>query len=113
MDKTHKDLDGDSKTYADLTQVQGKIRLLPGTKRNIKAFVQWVKDECRLGSNPATTAFPVGDAENSIRRYNTHEQFREKSKTIMDTAKPSRFTDRIKWEDWSPTFLTFLRSIPG
>ena len=45
LDKTHEELDADFKTYSELTQVQGQIRLLPGVKRNIKAFIQWVQDE--------------------------------------------------------------------
>ena len=45
MDKTHKELDSDFKTYSDLTQNQGQIRITPGVKKNIKAFVQWSRDE--------------------------------------------------------------------
>ena len=32
---------------------------------------------------------------------------------ISDTAKPNRFSDKSKWEEWSPSFTNFLRSIPG
>jgi hypothetical protein len=54
MDKSFTELDSEFKTYSDLTQNhltqnQGQIRLLPGTKRMIKAFIQWVRDERRLG----------------------------------------------------------------
>ena len=45
MDKTHKELDSDFKTYSDLTQNQGQIRITPGVKKNIKAFVQWSRDK--------------------------------------------------------------------
>ena len=51
MDKTFVELDSDFKTYSALTQAQGQIRLLPVIKRNIKAFIQWVRDEQRLGRN--------------------------------------------------------------
>ena len=40
MDKTFKEFDSYFKTYSNLTQAQGQIRLLPGIKRNIKAFIQ-------------------------------------------------------------------------
>ena len=40
MVKTHTKLDSDFKTYSDLTQKQGQIRVTPGVKKNIKAFVQ-------------------------------------------------------------------------
>ena len=52
IDKTFEDLDTEFKGYSDLTQAQGQIRLLPGTKRKIKAFVQWVKEQYRLGRDP-------------------------------------------------------------
>ena len=45
MDKTFVELDNDFKTYSNLTQGQGQIRLLSGIKRNIKAFIKWVRDE--------------------------------------------------------------------
>ena len=33
---------------------------------------------------------------------------------MTENAKPKRFADtKIKWEDWNPTFLNFLRSISG
>jgi hypothetical protein len=42
MDKGFLEIDNEFKTYLDLTANQGQIRLLPGTKRNIKAFIQHV-----------------------------------------------------------------------
>ncbi len=45
MDKTHGELDLDFKTYSDLTQTQGQIRVTPGIKKNIKAFLQWSRDK--------------------------------------------------------------------
>jgi hypothetical protein len=40
MDKGLTELDYEFKTYSELTVNQGQVRLLPGTKRNIKAFIQ-------------------------------------------------------------------------
>jgi hypothetical protein len=48
MDKGLTELDYEFKTYSELTILQGQIRLLPGIKRTIKAFIQWVQDERRL-----------------------------------------------------------------
>ena len=31
----------------------------------------------------------------------------------MDTAKPTKFTEKYKWEYWKPVFLSILISIPG
>ena len=52
MDKTFTDMDNEFKSYTDLTQAQGHIRLTRGTKHKVKAFVQWVKDRYRLGLDP-------------------------------------------------------------
>ena len=67
MDKTFTDMDNGFKSYTDLTQAQGHIRLKPSTKRKAKAFVQWEKDRCRLGLDPADTPFPVDQTEDLIR----------------------------------------------
>jgi len=113
MDKTFTELDSDFKTYLDLTIAQGQIRLAPGIKNRIKAFVQWARDQKHLGRDPANFAFPVADMSNLLRRYKTHEAFVKKSSTLADAAKPTKFTIDTKWEDWCPTLLNYLRTIPG
>jgi hypothetical protein len=113
LDITFKELDEHFKTYSDLTVVQGQIRVRPGTRKNIKAFVQWARDELRLGRNPTMTPFPVEQVSDLIRRYKTHEKFLNDSKTLSEAAKPDKFKESTKWEDWKPTFLNYLRSIPG
>jgi hypothetical protein len=107
MDKGFVELDSEFKTYSDLTINQGQIRLLPGTKRNIKAMIQWARDEIRLGRDPSTRAFPVADTPNLIRRHKTHAQFVKKSSTLSDTAKPEKFKTETKWTDWVPSFLNY------
>jgi hypothetical protein len=113
MDKSYEELNQEFKTYSDLTQNQGQIRLMPGTKRLIKAFIQWARDERRLGRDPSTIAFPVENAPILLRRYKTHDQFVTKSKTLSDAAKPEKFKTTTKWADWAPTFLNYLRTMPG
>ena len=113
MDITFKGLDEHFKTYFDLTVAQGQIRLRPGTRKNVKAFVQWTRNEIRLGRDPSHNPFPVHLVSNLIRRYKTHEKFQTDTKTLSEAAKPDKFKDNAKWEDWKPTFLNYLRSIPG
>ena len=72
-DKSMEELDSDFKTYSDLTVAQGQIRLQPGIKRKIRAFIQWCRDCYRMDIDPATETFPVADASELIRRYKTHE----------------------------------------
>ena len=113
MDKTFTALEDDFKSYSALTVTNGQIRLTPGTKRNVKAFIQWTRDRYCLGENPAATDYPVNNAVDHIKRYKHHEAFIKKSKTLVDTATPAQFTEKTKWLDWYPTFINFLRAIPG
>ena len=63
IDKTFDDVDDEFLSYSSLTQVQGQIRMTPGTKRKVKGFVQWVKGQYHLGLDPAATPFPVDQTE--------------------------------------------------
>jgi hypothetical protein len=58
-------------------------------------------------------AFPVTDAPNLIRRHKTHAQFVKKASTLSDAAKPEKFKTETKWTDWVPSFMNYLRAIPG
>ena len=48
-----------------------------------------------------------------IRRSKTHAAFVEKAKTLSDVAKPDTFSDKTNWMDWKPTFMNYLKHIPG
>ena len=113
LNKTYEELDADFKSFSELTQAQGQIRLLPGVKRNVRAFIQWVCDQTRLGLNPVNSPFPVVRAAALIRRQKTHSMFIQGSKTLSEASKPKTFTNQTKWQDWVPTFLNYLRTIPG
>ncbi|CAJ1959254.1 unnamed protein product [Cylindrotheca closterium] len=62
MDVSIDELNDELKTIAGMTTAQGQIRLMPGIKKNIRAFIQWCRDEFRMGRDPATVQFPVIDA---------------------------------------------------
>ena len=96
MDKTMKELDADFKTFSELSRAQGQIRLTPGTKRNIRAFVQWTRDKIRLGTDPTTLAFPLARSAELIRRMKTHDKFAEDASRLSDAAKPDKFTSDTK-----------------
>ena len=66
-DMKFSDLTEDFKSYSALTVANGQIRLSPGTKRNIRAFIQWCKHVFRLGGDPALTPFPVGTTPTLLR----------------------------------------------
>jgi hypothetical protein len=113
LDISFKELDDHFKTYSDLTMAQGQIRFRPGTRKIIKAFVQWTCDELRLGRDPSLSPFPIDRVSDLIRRSKTLEKFQADSKTLAEAAKPEEFKESMKWEDWKPTFLNYIRSIPG
>lgn len=75
VDKSNEEIDADFKTLESSSVAQGQIRLRPSAKTNIRAFVQWTRDELRLQRDPRLTVFPVSDARNLIRRYKTHQHF--------------------------------------
>ena len=96
MDKTHEDLEADFKSLSALTAVQGQIRLVPRVKKRIKAFIQWTRDETRMGRAPSNSPYPVADTANLMRRYNTHAKFITKYKTLSEAAKPADFKKNVK-----------------
>ena len=113
MDKTFSSLDEDWKTYSNVTIANGQIRLLPGVKKNIRAFVQWSRDKIRLGENPADDPFPVNEASTILRRYHTHKNWLDKSKEKATTTMPKVFKSDTKWLDFRDSLKNFLRTQPG
>lgn len=112
-DITYKDLVTDLRTYSELTAAEGRIRLTVRQKKNIRALLQWVKDEYRYGRDPSSLQFPVDQVDNLIRRNKTHDAFIEKSRDLVNAAEPEKFKSTMKWSDWKPTFINYLRLIPG
>lgn len=110
MDKDWSEVTDDLKSYSTLTQTQGQIRLLPGVKKNLKAFIQWARDEIRMSRDPSTAAFPVGRVNELIRRAKTHEKF---VKASDEAIKPKDFKVETKWPEWLPTLVGYLRQLPG
>ena len=113
LDITFTDLEDSWKTYSGLTINQGQIRLRPGTKVNIKAMIQWVRDQIRLDRDPSTVPFPVADRIDLINRYNTHKQWVDDATGMAKTTMPKPFTDKMKWDDWKVTFINFLKTQNG
>eukprot|EP00978_Attheya_sp_CCMP212_P037579 scaffold178764_cov38-Attheya_sp.AAC.1 len=113
MDKTFDEVDQDFKSYSSLTIAQGQIRLSPGIRMRVKAFIQWTRDEVRLGLNPSNAPFPAQMRADFIRRYKTHLKFTRDQTTMADAAKPTKLEDPMKWSDWYPTLKNYLRLIPG
>eukprot|EP00978_Attheya_sp_CCMP212_P046992 scaffold421183_cov56-Attheya_sp.AAC.4 len=94
MDKTFDEVDQDFKSYSSLTIAQGPIRLSPGIRTRVKAFLQWMRDEIRLGCNPTNAPFPAQMMlADYICHYKTHLKFTRDQTTMADAAKPTKFED--------------------
>ena len=88
------------KTYSAFTIANGQIWVNPQVKNRVCAFIQWCRDEIRLGRNPADSVFPVADAAALIRRYMTHKQWLDCAADKAKNAKPKQFTNGMRWLDW-------------
>ncbi len=106
-------MNNDIKQYGSLTQNQGQIRISPGDRQRIHAFIQWSRDMIRTGREPSLVPFPVHNVANLIRSYKSHKAYMEKSKVVSEAAKPTKFRESMRWDDWCQTFLNFLKALPG
>lgn len=113
MDMEYKNMIDDFKTMSNLAQNEGRIRLTVMMKRNIRGLLQWVKDEYRHGRDPSITEFTLDDIESLVRKNKTHDLYVEKSKELASASEPEKFKSSTKWNDWKPTFLNYLKAIPG
>ena len=113
IDITFAELDDHWKTYSSLTVADGHIRLRPGTKVNIRVFVQWTRDKLRTNEDPAAEMFPVALRKDLVYHYNTHKQWVSDASDMAKSARPKMFAEKMKWSDWKVTLLNFLKSQPG
>ena len=113
MDKTYEELKDELKIYSRLNLAEGRIRILPGVQNRIRAFMQWTRDCIRQDLDPTSLLFPVGDVSNLLYRNETHDSFVRRSKTLSEAAKPATFTKDVRWEDFQPNLVAYLRLIPG
>jgi hypothetical protein len=113
IDITFSELDDHWKTYSSLTAADGRIRLKPATKVNIRALVQWARHKIRMNKDPTTEMFPVASRSDLIDQYNTHKQWLADASDMAKSARPKTFTEKMKWTDWKATLSNFLKSQPG
>ncbi|CAJ1948024.1 unnamed protein product [Cylindrotheca closterium] len=102
MTKSIKQVNMDLATLASLTAVQGRI-----------AFVQWVRDEIRMGRNPAQHPFPAGDTSTLLQRLNFHQKYVKDSKTLIDNTVPPKWSKEQQWKQWVKLLRDHLRAYIG
>ena len=101
------------KSYKDLTVANGRIVLQPHVNKRIKAFVQWARDELRMGKDPSDTLFPVADTNMYLKHYSDHKKFIDNASATQKATEPQLFSKNIIWDDWNQTFQHYVGNIPG
>ncbi|CAJ1955419.1 unnamed protein product [Cylindrotheca closterium] len=113
MTKSIKQVNMDLATLASLTAVQGRIVSRPRAQDRIRAFVQWVRDEIRMGRNPAQHPFPAGDTSTLLQRLNFHQKYVKDSKTLIDNTVPPKWSKEQQWKQWVKLLRDHLRAYIG
>ncbi|CAJ1936128.1 unnamed protein product [Cylindrotheca closterium] len=114
MTKSIKQVNMDLAMLASLTAVQGRIVSRPRAQDQIRAFVQWVRDEIRMGRNPAQHPFPAGDTSTLLQRLNFHQKYDVKdSKTLIDNTVPPKWSKEQQWKQWVKLLRDHLRAYIG
>ena len=107
------DLRDNFKSLSAMTKVDGGIKFTPKQKDAIFAFTYWVKDLYRLGKDPEIWPFPLRRITEIKAMARSHQAYIKRYATLSSAAKPQQLTKDTQWEDWAPSFLNYLRCIPG
>ena len=65
-----------------------------------------------MGIDPTTLTLPQADTVELLRRAKNHQLFMSKPDTISKDENTVILKKQVKWEDWSPTFVNYVRAIP-
>ena len=110
---TRNDMKDAFKALAGMTIAQGGMKFTPMQKNYIQTFCYWVKHQYRMNRELTAIRFPFTRITEIKLKANIHAQYIERHETIASAAKPKEFTKDMKWDDWYPSFLNYLRIIPG
>ena len=111
--QTHTDMKDAFKSLASLSIASGGMKFTPKQKSFITNFSHWVKHQYRMGRDPALLRYPFTDTTVIKNKASIHSMYIERHETIATAAKPEKLTKDIRWDDWYPSFLNYLRTIPG
>ena len=90
-----------------------RIDLEPFIKNYIYAYHYWIKTKFWCNTDPADFKFPVDIADEILRDADIHNQFILDGDSNKTSAKPPPFSKDSNWDDWSDTFNSYLKLIPG
>ena len=107
------DIRGYLKTFNELPQAQGQVRMMPGAQRNIRAFVQFISHRARQDLPLDEVVYDTTMQVEMFDMRRDHERFIDQSETLAKSAKPASFKTTSVWFDWSKLCVNYLRLIPG
>ncbi len=101
------------KSLAYMSIASGGMKFTPKQKSYITNFCYWVKHQYRMGRDPTLLRFPFADTTEIKAKADIHSMYIDRHEAIASAAKPEKFTKDMKWDDWYPSFMNYLRTIPG
>ena len=107
------DIRGYLKTFNELPQAQGQVRMMPGAQRNIRAFVQFISHRARQDLPLDEVLYAPAMQVEMIDMRKEQERFVDQSEGLSKAAKPDVFKASSVWYDWSKLCVNYLRLIPG
>ena len=113
VDTKFSEIEDNWNTYSVLTVAGGRIRLIPGTKVNIRSFVQWARDKIRQDKYPSLNLLTLAERDEHIGRFNTHKKWLEDAVNMANKSMPNNFTENMERMEWKAKLINFLKSQPG
>lgn len=113
LSMTDTDIRGYLKTFSELTQAQGQVKLMPGAQRNLRAFVQQTSHAARRNLPLDEVLFDPSMQVEMLNMRKEHARFVDQSESLSKAAKPAPFKSTSVWFDWSKLCINYLRLIPG
>ena len=92
VDIKFSDLEDNWKTNSGITVAEGRIRLRPITKVNIRAFFHWAREKIRQDEDPSLNLFPFSDRDDIIERLNTHKKWLGDATNMVNNSMTKNFT---------------------
>ena len=112
-DKTYEKLKEDFKSLAAVKPAKNATNFSPKEKDRIRVFNDWVKDQLLRGFEVPNRTMPINEITKIKQRAKAHRDYVNRYEAVSAAAKPKDFTKDSKWEDWSVTFINYLRCIPS
>mmetsp|Transcript_20471 Transcript_20471/g.48149 ORF Transcript_20471/g.48149 Transcript_20471/m.48149 type:complete len:421 (+) Transcript_20471:519-1781(+) len=90
-----------------------KIDIEPCVKNMIHAYHYWIKVQNWRNANILRMQFPTEQVNEILEAQEIHNQFMAVGDTNKTAMTSDNFTKDSDWDNWSPTFISYLAYVPG